>query len=77
MIDLFFANNFRDPRCRFFMCWNVSSGCASICSSSEIATPMRARPKSRTQNPIHRAPRHWQLRRSLPINSLIFSDFVR
>src|SRR5204863_7190110 len=25
----------------------VSSGCASSCNSSEIATPMRARPKSR------------------------------
>src|SRR5438477_12124585 len=25
----------------------VSSGCASNCNSSEIATPMRARPKSR------------------------------
>src|SRR5882724_3323694 len=22
MIDLFFTNNFGDPRCRFFMCWN-------------------------------------------------------
>src|SRR6266404_756042 len=77
MVDLFFANNFRDPRCRFFMCWNglqrMRQHLQLIRDRHSYARP----PKIQTQNPIHRAPRHCNSGGSLPIKSLIFSASCR
>jgi len=71
MVDLFFANNSAIRDAGSSCAGMVSSGCASICSSSEIALRC-ARAKIQTQNPIHSAPRHCNSGGSLPITSLIF-----
>src|SRR4029077_3767812 len=77
VVDLLFANNFRDPRCRFLICWNGLQRMRQHLQLIRDRHSDARAPKIQTQNPIHRAPRHCNSGGSLPIKSLIFSPSCR
>src|SRR5882724_8942396 len=77
MIDLFFTNNFGDPRCRFFMCWNGLQRMSQHLQLIRDRHSDARAPKIQTQNPIHYAPHHCNSGGSSPIKSLIFSASCR
>src|SRR6476469_10813172 len=77
VVDLLFANNFRDTQCRFFICWNGLERMRQHLQFIRDRHSDARAPKIQTQNPIHRAPRHCNSGGSLPIKSLIRSASCR